>query len=332
MPFDFEQMKPLQRRPEPEELRQDLLEEVLHGDVSPEDAERKAIEWGLGGFSGCPNPNAFPVMEQDVWSFDMALAWIIWRATERVVEYWPRYRAACLGWEPIHQLTPKAEGGRSLSVSGYRLVQFPQRSILSGNPMHGMLICNQQNAPRTDEKLDRTAAEKAFRRALIDSQLVASATDCETIKIVDIPAREWSRIHYSTSEGTELFIPPSDFFEPEDVEPLYRDVTVLRKDVLRLWPQSGPDFLAPRVEPQPSAFVSEKEYRTWLATLPKTHQVVGRFFWEVWNLDLKPIDDESRRRLVEKYAKDVLGGAPPSARTIARFFDDVQPWLKANGL
>lgn len=332
MPFDFDQMKLLQRQPEPEELRRDLLEHVLHGDVSPEELEREAIELGLGGFSGYPNPNAFPVMEEDVWSIDMALAWIIWRATEKVVEYWPRYRAACWGWEAVHQLTPKAEGGRLLSVSGYRLVQFPQRSILSGNPLHGMLICNQQNAPRADEKLDRVAAEKAMRRALIDSQLVASAMDCETNKIVDIPAREWPRIQYSTSEGTELFIPPADFFEPEDVEPLYRDVTILRKDVLRLWPQSGTDFLSPQVETQPSAPVNEKAYRTWLATLPKTHQVVGRFFWDVWNLDIKPIDDESRRRLVEKYAKDVLEGAPPSARTIARFFDDVQLWLKANGI
>lgn len=330
MPIDFKQMKRLTLKPEPEELRRDILDDVLRGIISPEDAEKNAIKNGLGDFSRYSDAKTFPVMEEDVWSIDMALAWIIWRVPEKVTEYWSNYRRTCLGWTALYSFVPEGDGPQKPKVAGYQLVQFPQQSIFSRRLPGGILVINQQNAPIADEKISSVTAEKALRSALINSQLVASATDCASGKIVDIPAREWPRIHFLESEGTELFIPPANLNRPEEVDSLYREVSLLRNDVVRLWPQTRRDFISPRIEPKPSSPVDEREYRKWLAGLPKTHQIVGRFFWDVWALDIKPIDDESRYRQVEKYTKDVLNGVPPSHRSIARFFEDVERWLETH--
>jgi hypothetical protein len=333
MPFNFDEMKQQERKLQPDERRHALLEQVLCGRISPQDAENKANELGLGGFSGYSDPCSFSIMEEDVWTIDMALAWIVWRTPKKVVEHWSAYRRTCWGWQALYQMSEAPDGRRLPSISGYRLVQLPHQSVFAEHPLQSLLIFDQNDALAVTKKLSRVAAEKALRRALIDSQLVASAVDCESRKTVSIPAREWPRIHYSgTWEGTELLVPDSDFFDPEEVETAYRSVTLLRKDLLRLWPADGADFLGPEIETHSSKLAIERRYRTWLKGLPKTQQIAGLFFLDVWALDIKPIDDESRYRLIEKYAKNVLEGVPPSARSIARFFEDVEPWLESQGL
>lgn len=327
MPFDFSQMNELKAGPSLEELRQDLIVAVEHGEISPEAAELKVREMGLDGFSRYPNPSAFSAMAQDVWSLDMALAWIIWRTPEKVEEYWVDSRAKSMGWQPIRQLpqtrgfgTPPAQ-----AVSGHQLVTSHQLSIFSESSPRRIFVFGEKPTPDAEERLERVSAEKALRSALIYSQLIASARKCSTEEIVDIPSREWSRFHYHASTETQLFIPPARRYEPEEVEILYREVTVLRNDVVRLWPESGPDYRTGELVEN----TREDRYLEWLSHQSNAYQVIGRFLLEEWNLDIRPITDGSRLNKVEAFAK-ALGASPPSEKTISRFIKSAKAWLGEN--
>jgi hypothetical protein len=332
MTFDFSQMSQLRAKPSAEEVRINIIMEVERGEISPLDAELKARKMGLDGFSRYPNPSAFTVMEQDVWSLDMALAWIIWRTPEKVEEYWPDSTAKCLGWQAIRQVPQKSGfGARPIkAVSGHQLVLLKHNSVFSETSPRAIFVFGEKPTPEAEQRLARTSAEKALRSALIHSQLTASARECSTDEIVDIPPREWPRLQYDTSTETELFIPPAKIYEPEDVEILYRDVTVFKNDVVRLWSQSGSDISAPIVSAQPVRSQLEIDYQVWLSQQPKSMQAIGRFFLEKWNLDILPIDDASRKAAIAKYTQGLGALAAPGDRTISRFFELVRPWLQDN--
>lgn len=325
---DFNRMANLRASPSPEDLRREIVAAVENGEISPEDAEQKAREMGLGGFSRYPELNTLSAMELDVWSLDMALAWIIWRSREKVEEYWLDSDAFGWGWKAIWQRPQIPAFGRMpiQTLSGYRLVPSRPISIFSESRPNPLIFFSERKTPQAQERMDRTSAERALRSALIQSELIATARRCSNQAIMDIPSREWSRFQYDASAETELFIPLARLYEPEEVENLYREVTVLKSDVVRLWSESGSDYLTGDLVEN----TREDRYREWLLTKPNAQQVVGRFLLEVWDLDIKPITDGSRYNQVSAFAK-TLGASPPSAKTISRFLESAKAWLLVNG-
>jgi hypothetical protein len=343
----------MKNEPSSEELKHDIIVQVERGAMSPKSAELKAREMGLGSFSQSPNPATFSAMEQDVWSLDMALAWIIWRTPERVEEYWHDSQAKRWGWQPIkrsqqvHGFRPprKPDFGppKEQAISGHQLVPFRQRNIFSELASHQILVDGETPKPEAGERLGHIAAEKTLRSALIHSQLIASARKCSTEEIVDIPTREWPLLQYDTSTETELFIPPAKIYEPEEVDILYREVTVLKNDVVRLWSETGPDYRTGEFveNPRKEETVIEEEstadekntieyrYKEWLRQKPNSQQVVGRFLLEEWELDIRPVTDGSRYNAVSLFAV-TLGASPPSEKTISRFIKSAKTWLQEN--
>lgn len=329
---DFNRMANLKASPSTEDLRREIVVAVENGEISPEDAERKAREMGLGGFSRYPELNAFSAMDLDVWSLDMALAWIIWRTREKVEEYWLVSEAFGWGWKAIWQRPQIPTFGRmpTQTLSGYRLVPSRPNSIFSESGPSPLLFFCDRRTPQAKKRLDRVVAERALRSALIQSQLIASAKECSTEKIIDIPPREWSRFQYDTTAETRLFIPPERIYEPEDAEVLYKEIEVFKNDLTNLWPESGSDLESSVLAMQPTESQLEVEYEKWLSTQTKKMQIIGRWFLDEWKLHIRPIDDLGRARAISEYALRMGAKASPGDRTISRFFELVRPWLHEN--
>jgi len=79
-------------------MRDDLIERVRRGEMTTEDAERRATELGLTPLISSPNQNDFDPLAEPFWSIPMALAWIMTRDANSVLEMWDRWRAEKEFW------------------------------------------------------------------------------------------------------------------------------------------------------------------------------------------------------------------------------------------
>jgi hypothetical protein len=54
--------------------RDELIDKVQHGKLTPAQAEAEALRLGLGPFAKCPDPDRFDPMAEAWWSLPMAVA------------------------------------------------------------------------------------------------------------------------------------------------------------------------------------------------------------------------------------------------------------------
>lgn len=78
--------------------RDDLIEEVKYGRMTPADAEAAAARLGLSPLASVPDGAKFNPMGEAWWSLTMTVAWIAWRDLKMVREYWDTYRRECFDW------------------------------------------------------------------------------------------------------------------------------------------------------------------------------------------------------------------------------------------
>jgi hypothetical protein len=78
--------------------RNDLIDAVRHGRMSPDDADAEALRLGLVPLSYRPDPAAFDPMREPFWTPMMAVAWIAWRTPNAVRGAWAEYRKRCRRW------------------------------------------------------------------------------------------------------------------------------------------------------------------------------------------------------------------------------------------
>ncbi|TPO13708.1 hypothetical protein [Mesorhizobium sp. B1-1-5] len=228
--------------------KEQLCNAVLTGKMTPEEAERQAIELGVELQS---TPGDDP-MEEPWWSMEMAIAWIVWRQTEGVQSAWTAFRSKCRRWSRFE--------GEVLDIDfldagaddvGASRNQHDEIIVLDGHPwippslsanqrVRGWKLTELKSASLDDldvewrkEKwknlrgplMDSAAGKNELWIKLAASDLVASAFDLNISEIVDIPSKSWPHLEYGGS-GVLGF---------HDQPGRYQDVRLTRIDVLRLW-------------------------------------------------------------------------------------------------
>lgn len=78
-----------------------ILAMVRNGDLSPQQAEEWATSRGLAPFAGKPDPQGFDPMTDPLWTITMALAWLIWRTKDAVIEATDEYRRNWREWRIV---------------------------------------------------------------------------------------------------------------------------------------------------------------------------------------------------------------------------------------
>ncbi|MGO6935890.1 hypothetical protein ACCS97_29620 [Rhizobium ruizarguesonis] len=100
--FDFSQMERLKTRDQDEEeFREDLLESVKAGRITPDDAEERAFDRGLDSLA-TPSWSGPSVLDLRAWSIEMTLAWLVWGSKRAVQRFYNPYRTLCFEWELVN--------------------------------------------------------------------------------------------------------------------------------------------------------------------------------------------------------------------------------------
>ncbi|MBB3965729.1 hypothetical protein [Rhizobium metallidurans] len=99
--FDFSLMDRMRSHDaEEEEFREDLLEAVKTGRLTPDNAEERAFDRGLDSLT-TPFWSGPSVVDFRAWSIEMTLAWLIWGSKRAVQRFYTPYRIQCFEWRLV---------------------------------------------------------------------------------------------------------------------------------------------------------------------------------------------------------------------------------------
>jgi hypothetical protein len=76
-----------------------IIKQAAAGEMTPEEAEAWAESKHQPPLASKPDSALFDPMSEPFWSLPMAVAWIMWRTSDAVREYWDDYRCDCYVWK-----------------------------------------------------------------------------------------------------------------------------------------------------------------------------------------------------------------------------------------
>lgn len=211
--------------------RSEILASVRRGEMSHEEAELRARAEGIEPFSKRPSLDDFDPFRQATWTFEMTIAWIIWRDADHVLKYWADYQSQVWQWNEHFGVMKDEHGQRwekgfdltQGKVSGFVLQHSTTFSdSYAANGGGGMRPLNDYE----------TALEKLLAK-LKGAELLGSARTAESDKLIELRADEWNNLvvplcHPSKSDKIQ--------FKIRETNLELFDVSFSSKSVIRLWP------------------------------------------------------------------------------------------------
>jgi len=242
----------------PPNSRDNLIDRVRRGEITPDEAEAKAKQKGFEPFETKPEPLEFDPEKLSWWSLPMALAWIAWRDTKYVREHCAEYRVNCYFWAPISWNVPINGGKESKRINGHELKTVQTASVqrlkLHENYMHSYGELPNQT------QMSVVEAQRELFDALGAGQIVAVAKDAAG-KVVDIPQREWPFLKLSEDWERDTFD-----YRDFNLQPTFTDVVLKRDDVKQLWAEFvvQPYMLEPMTRPDTAGYVPLCSVLHWI--------------------------------------------------------------------
>ncbi len=250
----------------PTQFRDDLLEQVRLGTLTPGQAELAAREAGLGPLAPEPDPARFDPMAELRWTLPMAVAWIAWRSPDAVREQWNAYRAERRVWRPItwkQTLSAVVREGAELQPVGEASLAL-------------MLLGDVEPRPPSSKMSVNDALKKLYV-AFAHGEVSVRATELGTLRRVKIPPAAWPEMKWIEEKGGWL-VPRSSGTES------YVDVTLESKDVLAAWPRDREAVarLPEAVPPTGAGYMPLSSAVQWIATSggSKTIDLNDRAPWD----------------------------------------------------
>ncbi|MGO7338071.1 hypothetical protein [Rhizobium leguminosarum] len=186
--FDFSQMERLKTRDQDEEeFREDLLESVKAGEITPDDAEERAFDRGLDSLA-TPSWSGPSVLDLRAWSIEMTAAWLVWRSKRAVQRFYNPYRTLCFEWELVNNGGTKGYQPMSLgpaSLADVRAKASSSKTRLSFNDavrnlwdrVQGGVVIGSALSVKGDEFKTISAAESATLKLHINDEGQACLVD-----------------------------------------------------------------------------------------------------------------------------------------------------------
>jgi hypothetical protein len=214
------------------ETKDNILERVRLGKISPCDAEQQASQLGIV-LSHAPDPPAFDPLQEREWTLPMTASWVIERSLDAVRERSDRYRVETRDWVP--RLAPRdgydLKPGEPTTLFSifYEAHSTALNAVLDGEH-------SQQNPRPPDYNEGACPAARDLRFALRSGGLKASGLlDGEQSRS---PIREtaWRgpiERHINPRAPDALYAAVGD-------DHFYRKVLVSREDVFAIWPRRTP--------------------------------------------------------------------------------------------
>jgi hypothetical protein len=209
--------------------RDDLIEEVKYGRMTPAEAEAERL--GLGPLASVPDPQKFDPMSEAWWTLPMTVAWIVWRNDRDVLENYDPYRLEWFDWI-YHKWRTGFEGAIH---EGHFLEQRKPVTL----PRLALSVCLDTVAAQSRENLVTfEEAEKSLWNALQDNQLQATGIPADGEKRVQIQDFEWRDL--KAFEERERDVVRYEAISRRG----YNNIALRRQSVLSLWPPKDQNLSA----------------------------------------------------------------------------------------
>jgi len=257
---------------------------VEKGGITPDDAEAKASELGIGPLASVPAPEAFDPMRLDLWTPCMALAWILWRSADKVREYWKEYREECSHWVfQRHRLGIDGD-----IREGHFLEQREAPTIarlplgVSWDELNG-----DDAQPSTHLKSFEDARAELWAM-LTRGSLRASGVNRKTRERTEIPASLWPDLDAIEEHGHDVFRPMKQF--PHGL--VFEDVRLDAGSVTDLWlPALDEADRAPLLVTPDTGYIPLSAAAHWVATEGGTIDAPNEALREGYRLIVQAVVD-----------------------------------------
>jgi hypothetical protein len=207
-------------------VRDDIIDKVRRGEMTPAQAEAEAVRLDVKPFAIVPEPARFDPFREPWWTLPMAVAWIAWRSTDRVREFWDPYRSECWDW----QLREWRNGSDGPVYAGHFLEQRRPAtlSLLSFVERHDS---SQGLLPAGAISINDAKAK--LWEALSEHALEATGISTDTGERTSIPACGWRNLRDLEERGR-------DALRVRDASGVwtdrgYNDVALRRQNIMAIW-------------------------------------------------------------------------------------------------
>ena len=201
--------------------RDEILEELRRGRLTPAEAEAIAEQNGVGPLAHRPDPSKFDPMGEPVWTLAMAVAWIVWRTPDHVRENSDPYRSECMDCVPAGDC-------------GWEIQQQGPASLT-------WLLILEATREEGDEQWSKLMSVKSAQEDLIrhlaESSLTAFAIEQASRSPVEIPHREWPYLALFPDRPWRDELR----FKTDPLRPAYTHITLQSAEILKIWPAQSID-------------------------------------------------------------------------------------------
>ncbi|WP_139372825.1 hypothetical protein [Nitrobacter vulgaris] len=205
------------------ELKRRVLNKYIERGWSLATIERVALRKGLtlpiiepkpsDPQESYPDPAMYDPMTVTDWSLAMAIAWICWRTPAAVQRCWNAFRGEHLTWTYYN-------------YSGWVLKPW---GFMSLDRM------SYYEATESPPIMSLTAGRQSLWEALTHDEMKATAVEATTGKVLQVAPFEWSKLEPTIHREDQATDCLSDRHTPTKEK--YRDLTLLRRDVVSVWPE-----------------------------------------------------------------------------------------------
>jgi hypothetical protein len=205
-------------------FRNDILEKVGYGLLSPDEAEEEARQHGLEPFTRKPSPAEFNPFALEHWTLPMTIAWIAWRTPAMVCEQWDAFLENRLSW----QWRRWRHGADGTVHAGYFLEQERPASVAT---LRIAAVSQEMGDPGAEPRIAVEDAIDLLWRLLGRGAIRATAVDSRGHERTAIPYDAWPRLKLSETDDRDDLRDMSRY--PFGVH--YVDVLLSVADVRKVW-------------------------------------------------------------------------------------------------
>jgi hypothetical protein len=240
--------------------RDDLIEDVRYGRMSPEAAEEEAARLGFRPLANDPDPSTYNPMGEAWWTIIMAIAWIAWRSPRKVTEHWDDYRRNCWRWNYREWRI-----GKEGTVHSGHFLEQREAATFTWLGLAGRYDESHQLVP--EGWIDIDEAKAKLWTALSENLLQATGIGMKSGERTVIPDHEWRDLDTFEEKRRTVLLPRKHGV----MSALgYSDVVVRRQNVMVLWPPTRGERFTERLpelmKPEGGGFMPLYCAAQWIAT------------------------------------------------------------------
>jgi hypothetical protein len=219
--------------------REDLIERVKYGHMSPAEAEAEAARLGLSPLATSPQPLKHNPLGEAWWTLPMVIAWIMWRDPKAVLDCFDPHRTQFWDWH-FEEWRIGPDG----PIQKGHFLKQRRRATLSQLSLSESYDASTDTLRESSHKF--TDATALLWKALRDNLLQATGIPNDDEQRRPIPDYEWRDLELIEERGRDVV--RYGHLSSRG----YNDVAFPRDSIFTLWPEfalQGQLELPPTIRP-----------------------------------------------------------------------------------